>query len=246
MTEQPPSERRAAHERLSTGALARWTRACATHPWRVVLGWLGIVVLLIVLVGTVGGSLKDEFEIPGSDTQRATDLIESEFASEQGGVLNLVFAAPEGERLDTPERKAAIEAAIAKLKTSEFKPTEDKAGIESVGDPFERGHVLGRRAHRLRGSAVRPGHLRRRTAIRSSPCRTPSARRSSRPASRSSTTATPSSRPSSRARRSCSACSRRSSCCSSCSARSWRRRSRSCSRCQRWRPRSSCCSSSPG
>ena len=130
------AERRLAHERLSTGALARWTRACATHPWRVVFGWLGIVVLLVVLVGTVGGSLKDEFEIPGSDTQKATDLIESEFASEQGGVLNLVFAAPEGERLDTPERRAAIEAAIARLETPDFVPTEDEAGIESVGDPF--------------------------------------------------------------------------------------------------------------
>src|ERR687898_1332836 len=130
-------ERRAAHERLSTGALARWTRACATHPWRVVFGWLGIVVLLIVLVSTVGGSLKDEFEIPGSDTQKATDLIESEFASEQGGVLNIVFAAPEGERLDTPDREAAIDEAIARLKTSEFKPTEDTAGIESVGGPVD-------------------------------------------------------------------------------------------------------------
>jgi RND superfamily putative drug exporter len=130
------AERRAAHERLSTGALARWARACATHPWRVVGGWIGIVVLLVALVATVGGSLKDEFEIPGSDTQKATDLIEKEFASEQGGVLNLVFAAPQGQRLDTPERKAAIEKAIARLKSPEFKPTEDKAGIESVGDPF--------------------------------------------------------------------------------------------------------------
>jgi putative drug exporter of the RND superfamily len=130
------AERRAAHERLATGALARWARACATHPWRVVGGWIGIVVLLIVLVATVGGSLKDQFEIPGSDTQRATDLIEKEFASEQGGVLNLVFAAPPGQRLDTPERKAAIEKAIARLKSPEFKPTKDKAGIESVGDPF--------------------------------------------------------------------------------------------------------------
>jgi putative drug exporter of the RND superfamily len=133
---EPMAARRAAHERLSTGALARWARACATHPWRVVGGWLGIVVLLIVLVGTVGGSLKDEFEIPGSDTQKATDLIESEFASEQGGVLNLVFAAPAGERLDTPERKAAVQEAIAKLKTAEFKPTKDEAGLESVGNPF--------------------------------------------------------------------------------------------------------------
>jgi RND superfamily putative drug exporter len=134
--EQRMAERRAAHERLSTGALSRWTRACATHPWRVVLSWVGLVALLIVLVGTVGGDLRDEFEIPGSDTQKATDLIESEFAEEQGGVLNLVFAAPEGERLDTPERRAAINEAIANLKTDEFAPTEDEAGIESVGNPF--------------------------------------------------------------------------------------------------------------
>ena len=136
MTEQPRLERRAAHERMATGGLARWTRACATHPWRVVFGWIGIVVLLFVLVFGIGGELRDEFEIPGSDTQKATDLIEAEFASEQGGVLNVVFAAPEGERLDTPERRAAIEDAIARLKSPEFAPTDDKAGLESVGDPF--------------------------------------------------------------------------------------------------------------
>ena len=137
MAESPTPERRAAHERLATGSLARWARSCATHPWRVVLSWVAIIAGLIVLVATVGGSLKDEFDIPGSDTQKATDLIESEFAEEQGGVLNLVFAAPPGERLDTPERKAAIEDAVAELKSDEFKPTEDTAGISEVGDPFD-------------------------------------------------------------------------------------------------------------
>jgi putative drug exporter of the RND superfamily len=136
MSEQ--HDRLAAHERLSTGGLANWMRACASHPWRVVVAWLGIIAALVVLVATVGGSLKDEFEIPGSDTQKATDLIESEFTSEQGAVLNLVFAAPEGERLDTPQRKAAIDAAVAKLKSPEFAPTADKAGIDSVGDPFSK------------------------------------------------------------------------------------------------------------
>jgi uncharacterized membrane protein YdfJ with MMPL/SSD domain len=135
------TQRRAAHERLSTGALSRWTRACASHPWRVVASWVGIIALLVVIVGAFGGSLRDEFEIPGSDTQKATDLIESEFAAEQGGVLNLVFAAPEGETLDTPERRQAIEDAVAKLQTDEFAPTEDKAGIESVGDPFADGTI---------------------------------------------------------------------------------------------------------
>jgi RND superfamily putative drug exporter len=138
VTDHASAERRAAHERLSTGALSRWARACASHPWRVVVAWIGIVALLIALVATVGGSLRDEFEIPGSDTQRATDLIESQFASEQGAVLNVVFAAPEGQRLDTPERKAAIEKAIARLRSPEFKPSEGKAGLESVGDPFSK------------------------------------------------------------------------------------------------------------
>jgi RND superfamily putative drug exporter len=134
MSEQ---QRLAAHERLSTGALAAWARTCATHPWRVVGAWVGIVVALVVLVGAFGGGLRDEFEIPGSDTQRATDLIEAEFAAEQGGVLNLVFAAPEGEKLDTPERRAAIEQAVARLKSTEFKATDDRAGITDVADPFD-------------------------------------------------------------------------------------------------------------
>ncbi|MCE3286521.1 MAG: family transporter [Gaiellaceae bacterium] len=133
-------QRLAAHERLSTGALASWMRANASHPWRVIVIWLAIIATLIFAVGAFGGSLKDEFEIPGSDTQKATDLIESEFASEQGGVLNLVFAAPEGERLDTPERQAVIEEAIQTIQGDAFQPTgtdpDGQAGITSVGDPF--------------------------------------------------------------------------------------------------------------
>ena len=206
-------------------------RACASHPWRVVLAWVGIIAALILLVATVGGSLKDEFEIPGSDTQKATDLIEAEFASEQGAVLNLVFAAPEGEQLDTPERKAAIEAAIAKLKSPEFAPTAGQAaGIESVGDPFSE-HTFSKDGRIAYAEAQfdRVIDDQDREAGRSR-SRTRFARPSQRRASPPSSTATPSSRRSSRARRSSSACSRRSSCCSSSSERSSRRRSRS-----RWR-----------
>ena len=89
--------------------------------------------VLVVLVAAIGGELRDEFEIPGSDTQRATDLIEEEFASEQGGVLNLVFAAPAGEVLDTPERRAAIEEAIARLQSPEFAPAGTRPDSRASG-----------------------------------------------------------------------------------------------------------------
>ena len=59
MAESTTPDRRLAHERLATGGLARWTRFCATHPWRIVLSWVGIIAGLILLVATVGGSLKD-------------------------------------------------------------------------------------------------------------------------------------------------------------------------------------------
>ena len=53
--ENGTTDRLAAHERLATGALARWMRACAEHPWRVVFSWLGIIATLVVLVATIGG-----------------------------------------------------------------------------------------------------------------------------------------------------------------------------------------------
>ena len=170
MTEHPTSERRSAHERLSTGALARWGRTCATHPWRVIGAWVGILVVLIGLVATVGGSLRDEFEIPGSDAQKATDLIESEFASEQGGVLNVVFAAPEGERLDTPERRAAVEEAVARLRSPEFAPTADRAGLDERRRPLQpetRSPTTAASPTPRRSSTSRS---RTRTATRSSRC----------------------------------------------------------------------------
>ena len=135
MNDTSPNDRLAAHERLSTGTLAAWARRCATHPWRVVGSWIGIILVLIVLVATIGGSLRDKFEIPGSDTQRATDLIKAEFPSKQGSVLDIVFAAPPGQRLDTPARKAAIAAAVTKLR-ADYKPTKTEAGLVSVDNPL--------------------------------------------------------------------------------------------------------------
>ena len=186
-------------------------RACAGHPWRVIGAWIAIAAMLVFVVATVGGGLKDEFEIPGSDTQKATDLVEAEFAEEQGGVLNVVFAAPGRPAARHAGAQGGRRRGDRSSKSSEFTPTEDKAGLEEVGNPFDEDTFSDDGRIAYTEGAVRPGDLRRGSRTPSSRSRKPFATRWSRPESSSSSTATRSSRPSSRGRRSCWACWRRSS-----------------------------------
>jgi RND superfamily putative drug exporter len=97
-------ERRIAH----SGALARWAGICARNPWRVVGVWIAIIVGLIVLNVVAHGTLVNEFKVPGTDFQKATDLIESKFQQQQGAQLRVVLAAPSGQTLDTPAAQAAV------------------------------------------------------------------------------------------------------------------------------------------
>ncbi len=99
--------------RQHTGALARIARAQATHPKRTVFGGLGVFVLILFLAfGPLKGTLENKFSIPGSDAQKATDVLAAKFDARNGAVLEVVMVAPAGERLDTAERKAAIDAAL--------------------------------------------------------------------------------------------------------------------------------------
>src|SRR5258708_39033349 len=116
MSDQTPAhesvlaeEARVAH----TGALARFVGACAHHPWRVVFTWIGIFALLIGLNVAFHGKLINDFKIPGSDTQTATDLITAKFGAQKGAPLRVVLAPPAGQSLDTPARAAAIRRMLA-------------------------------------------------------------------------------------------------------------------------------------
>src|SRR5215831_19728704 len=108
-------ERRIAH----TGTLAHIAGACARHPWRVVLGWVSIFVVLIGLNAAFHGHLINDFKIPGSDTQKATDLIDAKFGGQKGAALRVVLAAPPGERLDTPQRLSAMQQMLAEATTAQ-------------------------------------------------------------------------------------------------------------------------------
>ncbi|MEA2688344.1 MAG: putative drug exporter of the superfamily, partial [Candidatus Eremiobacteraeota bacterium] len=102
-------ERRIAHE----GTLARIAGACARRPWRVVGAWIGVFVVLIGLNAAFHGKLINDFKIPGSDTQKATDLITAKFGAQKGAALRVVVAAPSGQRLDAAARSSVIRRMLA-------------------------------------------------------------------------------------------------------------------------------------
>src|SRR5262245_46933928 len=126
-------ERRLAH----AGGLARLAGACARRPWRVVGSWIGVFILLIALNAAFHGKLINDFKIPGSDTQRATDLIDAKFGGQKGAALRVVVAAPPGERLDTPARKAAIGKMLATSKTGQRDLAEDPKDVSAITSPLE-------------------------------------------------------------------------------------------------------------
>jgi putative drug exporter of the RND superfamily len=114
-TPRSEEERRIAH----SGALARFIGHCASHPWRVIATWFVVMVLLIVAVGTVGGKLKNDFKVPGTDFQKATDLITAKFPRQKGDYLRVVIAAPPGQTLNTTDRQDVIDNMLSIGRTAE-------------------------------------------------------------------------------------------------------------------------------
>jgi putative drug exporter of the RND superfamily len=129
--DQLAEEQRVAHE----GALARWAGHCARHPWRVVSTWVGVFVLLIGLNAAFHGKLINDFKIPGSDTQKATDLITAKFGGEKGAALRVVLSKPNG-RLDSPTGTAVIDRMLAAGKASQRDLAENTKDLQAITSPL--------------------------------------------------------------------------------------------------------------
>ncbi len=95
--------------------------------------WLGALVGVGVLAGTVGGATSDEFSIPGTESQKAFDLLEERFPEQSGSSARLVFASTDETPLTDPARRAEVEAVLADVTAA--------PEVVSVTDPFTAGSV---------------------------------------------------------------------------------------------------------
>jgi putative drug exporter of the RND superfamily len=109
-----------------TGALARMARACAEHPWRTLSIWLAVIATIAVSASMFGGKLANDITIPGSDAQKAVDLLEERFPARSGDSTQVVFYSEDG--LATPEARQAIRDAGA--------AASEITGVIAVGDPY--------------------------------------------------------------------------------------------------------------
>jgi putative drug exporter of the RND superfamily len=72
-------------------ALARF---CYRRRWRVLGAWVVLLVGLFALNSTFGGKFLDEFDLPGSESQEAVDLLEEHgFTTRAGATGQVVFEA---------------------------------------------------------------------------------------------------------------------------------------------------------
>ncbi|HEX2313597.1 MAG TPA: MMPL family transporter, partial [Thermomonospora sp.] len=97
--------------------------------------WLAVLALCGLGAATLSGPTVDSLSIPGTEAQRAIDMLETRFpqAAADGATARVVFAAPEGRRLTDPDARRAVAQVVAGLRTG--------PQVAAVQDPYASGAV---------------------------------------------------------------------------------------------------------
>ncbi|MFD5303934.1 MMPL family transporter [Streptomyces rochei] len=101
----------------------------------VALIWVALLTLAGVGAASAPPAGTTSFSIPGTEAQKAFDLLEERFpgAAADGATARVVFKAPDGEKMTDPDNKAAVEKTVADL--------ADGSEVASVADPY-RGNAV--------------------------------------------------------------------------------------------------------
>jgi putative drug exporter of the RND superfamily len=98
------------------------------HRREVLVGWVVALTPVIASAGAFSGQTVNKFEVPGTESQQAQDLLREKYPGAGGAAARMVFAAPSGERLTDPENRAAVMASVEKAKKA--------SEVSLVVDPF--------------------------------------------------------------------------------------------------------------
>jgi putative drug exporter of the RND superfamily len=97
---------------------------------RLILGvWLLAAIAAIAIGQASGGKTNDTFSIPGTESQNAANVLTARLPAFSGGQSTIVFATHGGAKITGPADKAAIDAAMTRLKAI--------GQVASVTTPFQ-------------------------------------------------------------------------------------------------------------
>jgi RND superfamily putative drug exporter len=112
--------------------LAAW---CHDRRRTVIAVWLGAFVLLAALWGAGAGQYANNFRLPGTESQRAYDLLKNRFPQQSGDTATVVFAVDKGRVVEASHRPQ-IERVLGEIRKS--------SEVLAVGDPFAHGAPVSR------------------------------------------------------------------------------------------------------
>ncbi|MET8100296.1 MMPL family transporter [Streptomyces sp. NPDC005236] len=100
------------------------------------LVWLAFLVMAGVGAATASSAASSAFSLPGTESQRASDLIEKRFpnSSADGATARVVLRADDGQKLMVAAHKDAVREVVADLGSGSVQ-------VAAVADPYEAGAV---------------------------------------------------------------------------------------------------------
>ena len=105
----------------------------------VVSVWLGLLAGVIALAVAGGGKTVDNFTVPGTQSQQATDLLAQRIPAFAGAQTQVVFATSGPAKVTGSAYRTSIEAALANLRKVPQVPQVPQVAL--VSDPFQTGSV---------------------------------------------------------------------------------------------------------
>lgn len=90
--------------------LNRLGNTAAHKRWLVIGAWVIAIVLATTAVKTLGANTSNNLELPGTDSQAASDLLAARFPPQQNGANPIVFKTASGKVADEANKKAIDEA----------------------------------------------------------------------------------------------------------------------------------------
>ena len=94
--------------------LASIARSLSRHWIRGLISLVVGVLVVGAIAGAQSGTAPEDFSIPGTEAQKAVDLLEARFPSQSGAQAQIVFTTEDGTLEDGP-RRAAIDETLAKI-----------------------------------------------------------------------------------------------------------------------------------